>query len=86
MGSDMDPLLLAKDILRTALQLGARANALRSDSPLMGSFPEFNSLTVVAIVSAIEEHTGCAVNDAEITAGVFETVGSLADFIERKLG
>lgn len=51
----------------------------------MGSFPEFNSLTVVAIVSAIEEQTGNSVSDTEITAELFETVGTLAKFIESKL-
>ena len=81
----MDALQLAKDILRTALQLGDWANELNHESPLMGSYPEFNSLTVVGIVSAIEEQTGSSVDDKEITGEIFETVGTLADFIESKL-
>jgi len=81
----MDALQLAKDILRANLQLGDRADSLDRGSPLMGSFPEFNSLTVVGIVSAIEEQTGSSVNDTEITAELFETVGTLAKFIESKL-
>lgn len=81
----MDAFQLAKDILRTTLQLGDRANDLQRESPLMGNFPEFNSLTVVGIVSAIEEQTGSSVDDNEIAAEIFETVGTLADFIESKL-
>jgi len=81
----MDTLQYARDILRTSLQLGDRANDLQRESPLMGNFPEFNSLTVVGIVSAIEEQTGSSVDDKEITAEIFETVGTLADFIESKL-
>lgn len=82
----MDTLELTKNLLRTSLQLGARADALTDDTPLMGHFPELNSLTVMGIVSGIEEQTGCAINDAEITAEIFETVGTLAAFIEKKAG
>ncbi len=82
----MDTLQLAQDILRANLQLGDKADSLERETPLMGSFPEFNSLTVVGIVTAIEEQTGCSVSDTEITAELFETVGTLADFIESKLG
>ncbi len=82
----MDALQLAKDILRANLQLGDKADSLKRETPLMGSFPEFNSLTVVGIVTAIEEQTGCSVSDTEITAELFETVGTLVAFIESKLG
>ncbi len=82
----MDTLQLARDVLRANLQLGDKADSLERGTPLMGSFPEFNSLTVVGIVTAIEEQTGCSVSDTEITAELFETVGTLADFIESKLG
>lgn len=81
----MDTLEITKDILRTCLQLGSRADSLTRESPLMGSFPEFNSLSIVSIVSGIEEQTGCSISDQEITAELFETVGSLASFIESKL-
>lgn len=81
----MNSLDLAKDLLRVNLQLGAQADTLTRDTPLMGNMPEFNSLTVVGIVAGIEEQTGSAVSDAEISAEIFETVGTLADFIESKL-
>lgn len=77
---------MARDILRASLQLGDKADNLDSDTLLMGSFPEFNSLTVVGIVAAIEEQTGNTVSDQEISAEIFETVGTLARFIESKLG
>lgn len=81
----MDTLQLTRDILGASLQLGRRADALEYDTPLMGHFPELNSLTVMGIISAIEEQTGCAIKDTEITADIFETVGTLVAFIERKL-
>lgn len=81
----MDTLEITKDILRTCLQLGTRADTLTRETPLMGSFPEFNSLSIVSIVSNIEEQTGCSISDKEISAEIFETVGTLADFIDSKL-
>ena len=81
----MDALQITRDLLRQTLQLGAHADALQADTPLMGHFPEFNSLTVVALVASIEEQLGCEVGDDEISAQIFETVGALAAFIESKL-
>jgi acyl carrier protein len=81
----MTALEIAISLLRNALQLGTRADGLTADSPLMGGFPEFNSLTVVGIIAGIEEQLGCEVGDTEITEDVFQTVGTLADFIESKM-
>jgi len=81
----MEALELTKDLLRTALQIGDRADGLEADSPLMGSFPEFNSLTIVGIITGIEEQIGCEVDDEEITEEIFETVGTLAEFVEEKM-
>lgn len=81
----MGALELAKDILRSNLQLGARADQLAPETPLMGNFPEFNSLTVVGLITAVEEETGSAVDDDEINADIFESVGSFARFIESKM-
>ena len=64
--------------------IGGTGQDLERDSPLMGRFPEFNFRTVAGIVSAIEEQTACSVDDKEITGEIFETVGTLADFIESK--
>lgn len=73
-----------KEILQTTLQLGERIDALTRDTPLMGHFPQLNSLTVMGIISEIEAQTGCAIEDQEITAEIFETVGTLAAFIHQK--
>jgi acyl carrier protein len=68
-----------------SLQLGPRADQLEITTQLMGNFPELNSLTVMGIVSGIEEQTGVTVSDQEITAEIFETVGTLVKFIEQKV-
>ncbi len=81
----MDPLEVARDILRSNLQLGARADNMDRNTALMGSLPEFNSLTVVGLIADIEEQTGNSVEDDEISADIFETVGTFADFIASKM-
>lgn len=43
-------------------------------------------MAVVAIITAIEEDFGVVVDDDEVSAETFETVGSLARFIESKVG
>jgi acyl carrier protein len=40
---------------------------------------------VVTVVTMIEDHLGVSVDDDELSADVFTTVGSLADFVDRKL-
>jgi acyl carrier protein len=81
----MNALAIAKDLLKSALQLGARADQLEPDTPLLGNFPEFNSLTVVGLIAGVEEQTGVAVADDEISADIFATVGTFAEFIAQKL-
>jgi len=81
----MDAFAIAKDLLRSALQLGARVDQLTPETPLLGNFAEFNSLTVVGLIAGVEEQTGAAVADDEISADIFQTVGSFADFIAQKL-
>lgn len=81
----MNPLDITKDLLRQTLQLGERANSLTADTPLLGNFPEFNSLTVVSLLSTMEEQLGIEVDDDEINEDLFRTVGSLSNYIDAKL-
>lgn len=74
-----------KLVLRDSLQLGDRATALQASTPLLGSMPELDSMAVVTVITALEEHYGMFVEDDEISAETFETVGSLCEFVDRKL-
>jgi acyl carrier protein len=73
-----------KTILIDVLNLGAAGQALDADSPLLGSLPELDSMAVVTLVGALEEHFGIAVDDDDLSASTFETLGSLAAFVARK--
>jgi acyl carrier protein len=74
-----------KAILRDTLQLGDRADELTADSPLLGAIPEFDSMAVVTVLTMIEEEHGIEIADDDVTADVFETVGSLADFVSERV-
>lgn len=82
--SGMDTLNRVKGILRDTLSLGDRAQRLTAESALMGSVPEFDSMAVVSVITAIEDELGITIDDDELSADVFETVGSLVRFVERK--
>lgn len=73
-----------KNILRRTLQLGVRVDTLTEYTRLLGNLPELDSMAVVAVIAAIEDRFGFVVEDDEISAETFETVGSLVDFVNGK--
>lgn len=75
-----------KQILGDVLQLGRKVNAFDANTALVGNVPEFDSMAVIGVITAIEEHYGFAIGDDEIDAEIFDTLGSLVSFVERKLG
>lgn len=75
-----------RNVLCDTLGLTGAARSLTVDSALMGSVPELDSMAVVNVLTALEEHFGITVEDDEISAATFETLGSLVQFVERKLG
>ena len=74
-----------RTIVSDTLGLGARGAALTVDSPLLGAIPELDSMAVINLITALEEQYGFAIADDEISAEVFGTLGSLSDFVGRKL-
>jgi acyl carrier protein len=73
-----------KNILIDVLSLGEAGKSLKETSALLGSIPELDSMAVVNVIAALEEHFGITVQDDEISASTFETLGSLAAFVEQK--
>jgi acyl carrier protein len=82
----MELLPRIRRILRDTLQLGARADQLNAESPLLGGMPEFDSMAVVTVVTMLEDEFGITVEDDELAADVFATVGTLMDFVATKTG
>jgi acyl carrier protein len=76
-----------KRILRDTLVLdNDRVEKLDTTSPLLGNIIELDSVGVVSVLTAIEEEYGIVVEDDEISADVFKTLGSLIEFLEHKIG
>lgn len=74
-----------KAILIDVLALGPEGEALDAGSALLGSLPELDSMAVVTLIAALEDHFGIRVEDDEISAGTFATLGSLAAFVQEKI-
>jgi len=63
----------------------AVAAGLTAQSGLFGQLPELDSMAVATVLTAIEDRFGILIDDADVSAEMFETVGSLASFIEARL-
>jgi acyl carrier protein len=75
-----------KTILTDVLNLGPAGARLEAGSPLLGSLPELDSMAVVGVIGALEERFDIVVDDDDISASTFETLGSLAAFVAEKRG
>jgi acyl carrier protein len=74
-----------RSVLARTLQLDGKAATLSRTTELLGSLAELDSMAVVQVLEALEEHFGIEVSDDEVSADTFATLGGLADFIESKL-
>lgn len=81
----METVEVLRRILRDALQLGSRAESLTADSRLLGAIPEFDSMAVVTVLTMIEDRFEITVEDDEVSAESFHTLGTLVDFVEGKI-
>lgn len=76
---------LVRSTLGQVLQLGGRQDSLGAQSALLGSIPELDSMAVVSLIAALEEQFGIMIDDDEIDASTFATLGSLTAFCEGKV-
>lgn len=74
-----------KQMLVNVLQLDDDFEAFSESTPLLGNIPELDSMGVVSLLTSLEEFYGFVIEDDEISAEVFETVGSLVSFVESKI-
>ncbi len=72
-------------VLDDVLSLNGRAKSFALSQPLLGAVPELDSIAVIGILNSLEDQFGFVVEDDEIDGSIFETVGSLVAFVERKL-
>lgn len=72
-------------ILRDTLQLSDKSGKLDESSPLLGAIPEFDSMAVVSVLTMVEEEFEIVIEDDDVSTEIFETVGSLAEFVQTKV-
>ncbi|MCB1625977.1 MAG: hypothetical protein KDI32_15385 [Pseudomonadales bacterium] len=72
-------------LLRDTLQLGDRAALLDETSPLLGAIAELDSMAVVGVLTAAEDEFGIVIDDDDVSADTFATLGSLAAFFDSKI-
>lgn len=80
----MDELDRLRKVLGDTLQIGGRAGKLSENSRLFGGIPEFDSVAIVSVVMAVEKEFDIKISDREMSAEVFETLGSLIRFISER--
>lgn len=73
-------------LMENTLHLGGRTASFTDDKPLLGSLPELDSMGVVALITAMEGKFSFVVEDDEIDGSVFRTLGTLAEFVNGKMG
>lgn len=74
-----------KAVVVSTLRIEDRADSLDASTPLFGHLPELDSMSVLELVVVLEERFGIRIDDDEIAGEVFETLGSLAAFVDGKL-
>jgi len=72
------------ELLREILQLPDNRK-LDESSGLLGELPEFDSMAVVSVLTAIEDEFDIVISDDDVTASAFEDVESLTGFVEAML-
>jgi acyl carrier protein len=75
-----------KTVLVKTLGIEDRADSLDASSELFGALPELDSLAVLELVTNLEERFDITVDDEEFSGEIFETLGSLTQFVESKQG
>lgn len=65
------------------LAIEDRADNLDADTELT-SIPELDSLAIIELVVECERRFGIPFDDEDVTAEVFDTLGSLAAFLDAK--
>jgi acyl carrier protein len=74
-----------KEVLGAALGIEDRVAAMDASTALFGELPELDSLAVVELATALEDRFDITIDDNNFSGEIFETVGTLARFVEAEL-
>ncbi|MCE7797390.1 acyl carrier protein [Sphingobium sufflavum] len=75
-----------RSVLADALGIAPdRVAAFDADTPLFGALPELDSMAVATVLTEMEDRLGILIDDDDIDAETFETLGNLVAFAQAKL-
>ena len=76
----MTKLEQVKNILADLLKLDT--SNFNENTELLGALPEFESVAVIGLITAIEETFDVTIHDDDLNAELFATPGSLINYVE----
>jgi acyl carrier protein len=68
-------------LVAEVLGITDRLASLTESTALLGGMPELDSMAVAELIAAIEDRFGFEVDEEDFTADIFDTIGSLSDFV-----
>jgi acyl carrier protein len=78
-----DTLDRVKVVIVKTLGIQDRADRLEESTELFGSMPELDSMAVVTLAVNLEREFDFEIDDEDFTGEVFDTIASLAEYVER---
>ena len=74
-----------KQLLIETLSLDIQPVEMDYDALLLGDIPEFDSMAIVSVITALEENYGFTSADDELTAEVFESIETVVEFVQEHM-
>ncbi len=74
-----------KRLLIDIMSLDINPSDMDDDALLLGDIPEFDSMAIVSVITALEENYGFSSADDELTAEVFESIDTVVEFVQQHL-
>lgn len=78
-----DTLDRVKVVIVKTLGIQDRADRLKESTELFGSMPELDSMAVVTLAVNLEREFDFEIDDEDFTGEVFDTIASLAEYVEQ---
>jgi acyl carrier protein len=73
-------------VLASTLGLPVTSIDAHPDTRVLGVIPELDSMSVMTFLINLEEAYDIVIFDDEVDAAIFQTIGSLTNFLRTKLG
>ena len=75
-----------RGVLRDVLGISAdRVAGFTRNTELFGALPELDSMAVAGLLTELEDRLDIMIDDDDVDADIFATLGDLVDFAQRKL-